>query len=184
MGFVPKFDCICRYYPDPLPGLPTLSSEPGSRSSHGRNKAIIGGVVGGIIGFLALVVPTIVMICRRSRSAKQGEVGKPQLDLLTPRDRAIVGQDGEGLTQTPAEKSENAATTKWQYQRFFKTSLKETPSQSSSLRLPSHHRAKVQNHCLLHPPRKSHCLPNLPLWDLTCPGHRSFHLNSSAWSKS
>ncbi|KAG8947733.1 hypothetical protein FRC04_010507 [Tulasnella sp. 424] len=100
-----------QYYPDPLPGVPTLSSEPGSHSSHGRNKAIIGGVIGGIIGFLALVVPAIVMIYRRRRSAKRGEVGEPQLDLLTPGERAIVGQDGEGLTPTPAEKSENTVTT-------------------------------------------------------------------------
>ncbi|KIO27246.1 hypothetical protein M407DRAFT_7407 [Tulasnella calospora MUT 4182] len=93
-----------QYYPDPLPGLPTLTSEPSSNGSLGNKKAIIGGIVGGIIG-LGLLVGAIVMVYQRRRARNRGE---PQMDLLTPGDLTTAGRDEESVAGTPAEKSENA----------------------------------------------------------------------------
>ncbi|KAG9049054.1 hypothetical protein FS837_011327 [Tulasnella sp. UAMH 9824] len=94
-----------QYYPDPLPGVPTLNSEPSSNGSN--KKAIIGGVVGGVLG-LGLLVGAIIIFYRRRWSMNRGEAGNPQLDLLAAVNLSTPGSNEQGLAGAPGEKSESA----------------------------------------------------------------------------
>ncbi|KAG9049051.1 hypothetical protein FS837_011324 [Tulasnella sp. UAMH 9824] len=85
--------------------LTGITQRKSSSSGSSKTGAIVGVVV-GIVGLLALIVPTIV-ICRRrkSRGSKAGGMGGARQDLPTLGASSVPKQQAEGLAASPGEKS-------------------------------------------------------------------------------